>query len=128
MAKNRKNNSAAVRFGPAVKAFVLCLFIGGSGVGYVWQKSQISTLGRQIAVQEKRLAELRRINKLKADHLAALQTPPAIDAKIRKMNLPLMPPPVNQIVRVIEIQARTPAAPPSDAPSRIALKNSVAGF
>ena len=41
MARNRKNQSAVVRFGPAVKALLLCLFIGGSGVGYVWQQNQL---------------------------------------------------------------------------------------
>jgi hypothetical protein len=36
MAKNRKNQAAAIRFGPALKASFLCLLIGGSAVGYVW--------------------------------------------------------------------------------------------
>ena len=56
MAKNRKYESAAIRFGPALKAFLLCLLIGGSGVGYVWQKNQIYELGRQFKQQERRLA------------------------------------------------------------------------
>jgi hypothetical protein len=41
MARNRKNQSAAMRFGPVLKALLLCLLIGGSGIGYVWQKDQI---------------------------------------------------------------------------------------
>ena len=41
MAKNRKNQSAAIRFGPAIKAFLLCALVGGAGVGYVWQKGRI---------------------------------------------------------------------------------------
>ena len=45
MAKNRKNQSAAIRFGPALKAFG-CIDRGAS-LGYVWQKSQIDQLGRQ---------------------------------------------------------------------------------
>jgi len=59
MARNRKYRSAAIRFGPALKAFLLCLLIGGSGVGYVWQKSQINELGKQIAKREARLLELK---------------------------------------------------------------------
>ena len=47
MAKNRKYRSAALRFGPALKAVLLCLLLGGSGLGYVWQKNQIYELGRQ---------------------------------------------------------------------------------
>ena len=46
MARNRKYQTAANRFGPALKAFLLCLLIGGSGVGRVWQKDQISRLGQ----------------------------------------------------------------------------------
>ena len=52
MAKNRKNQSAAIRFGPALKAVFLCLLIAGSAVGYVWQKSQIYQLGQQIRQRE----------------------------------------------------------------------------
>ena len=52
MAKNRKHQSAAIRFGPALKAFLLCVLIGGSAVGYVWQKSQIEQLGDQIKQRE----------------------------------------------------------------------------
>ena len=37
MAKNRKNKSVAIRFGPAIKALLLCAFFVVSGVGYVWQ-------------------------------------------------------------------------------------------
>jgi hypothetical protein len=47
MAKNRRNQSAAIRFGPAIKALLLCMFIAGSGIGYVWQKKQIMEL-RQV--------------------------------------------------------------------------------
>ncbi len=58
MARNRKYQSAATRFGPALKAFLLCLLIGGSGVGYVWQKDQLTQLGQQIKKREERLQEL----------------------------------------------------------------------
>jgi hypothetical protein len=58
MARNRKHQSVVNRFGPALKAFMLCLLIGGAGVGYVWQKNQIDELGKQILKRERRLAEL----------------------------------------------------------------------
>ena len=63
MAKNRKNQSAAIRFGPALKALFLCLVIAGSAVGYVWQKSQIYQLGQQIRQCEIRLKQLRDENR-----------------------------------------------------------------
>jgi hypothetical protein len=102
MAKNRKNKAAAVRFGPALAALLLCLVIGGSGVGYVWQKNQLHVLGTQIKEREIKLAELRRQNKIRADRLAGLCAPHALDARIKKLNLGLVQPPVSQIVRLVE--------------------------
>jgi hypothetical protein len=102
MARNRKNQSAAVRFAPALKAFMLCLFIGGAGVGYVWYKNQISVLGQQIKEREVRLAELERQNKASKAQLDALCSPVALDARVKKLNLGLVAPPVSQIVRLLE--------------------------
>jgi hypothetical protein len=87
MAKNRKNQPAAIRFGPAVKAFLLCLLIGGSGVGYVWQKNQIYELGRQIKQREIRLATLQYQNKKLHDQLAMLRSPAMLDRRVRELNL-----------------------------------------
>jgi len=43
MAHNRKSQPASIRFGPALKAFLLCLLIGGSGVGYVAERTIVAT-------------------------------------------------------------------------------------
>ncbi|MFO1512469.1 MAG: hypothetical protein U1F83_06070 [Verrucomicrobiota bacterium] len=109
MAKNRKNQSAAVRFGPALKAFVLCVLIGGSGVGYVWQKSQISELGRQINQRELRLAELDGQNKKLRDQLAKLRSPAQLKESVQKLNLGLAMPQPNQVWLLAE-PALTPPA------------------
>ncbi len=92
MARNRKYQSAALRFGPALKAVLLCALIGGAGVGYVWQKSQINELGQQIAKSEKRLARLHDQNKKLRDQLAMLQAPAKLDQRVRELNLGLGPP------------------------------------
>jgi hypothetical protein len=110
MARNRKNQSAAVRFAPALKALLLCLFIGGSGVGYVWYKSQIDLLGRQVREREVRLAELQRENKMSRAQLDALCSPIALDARVKKLNLGLIAPPVSQIVRLVEAPLEIPEA------------------
>src|SRR5213079_2065965 len=89
MAKNRKYQSAAIRFGPALKAFLLCLLIGGSGVGYVWQKNQIYELGRQIKQREVRLQRLQDDNKKFGDQLAMLRSPVKLDMRVRELNLGL---------------------------------------
>ena len=94
MARNRKHQSAAIRFGPALKAFLLCLIIGGSGVGYVWQKTQIYDLGQQIRKRETRLAELQESNKKLRDQLAMLRSPANLERRAgpRELNLGLSRP------------------------------------
>lgn len=108
MARNRKSQSAAVRFAPALKAFMLCLFIGGAGVGYVWYKNQVAVLGQQIKERETRLAELQRQNKMSRAQLEALSSPIALDARVKKLNLGLIAPPVSQIVRLVEVPPEIP--------------------
>jgi hypothetical protein len=122
MAKNRKAQSAAVRFGPAVKAFLLCLFIGGSGIGYVWQKNQVHALGQQIKERENLLRELHRRNQVRATQLATLCGPSALEARIRQMNLGLVFPPLSQIVRLTELPAGAPVAAMPPAPAAGELK------
>lgn len=105
MAKNRKSQSAAVRFGPAIKAFLLCLLIGGSGVGYVWQKSQINELWAQIGRRDKHLAELRDQSEKMRRQLAMLQTPQYIEMRVKELNLGLVQPQPAQIWRMVEPSA-----------------------
>jgi hypothetical protein len=105
MARNRKYQSAAIRFGPAVKAFLLCVLIGGSGVGYVWQKSQIVELGRQIRKRELRLAELETQNEKFKKQLAIMRSPQFLEQRIRELNLGLVPPQSSQVWRLAEPQA-----------------------
>jgi hypothetical protein len=109
MAKNRKNQSAAIRFGPALKALGLCLLIAGSAVGYVWQKSQIYQLGQQIRQHEIRLARLQNNNQKLSDQLSILQLPVMLDRRVRELNLGLAPAQPMQVFRVAE-----PAGAPPD--------------
>ncbi len=102
MAKNRRAESAAVRFGPAIKAFLLCFLIGGSAIGYVWEKNQIHYWGEQIKKAENRLNELRTLNKIRADQLAALTSPVALDLRVKRMNLGLVQPSLSQVLRLVE--------------------------
>ncbi|HEV2434777.1 MAG TPA: hypothetical protein VG077_02155 [Verrucomicrobiae bacterium] len=111
MAKNRRNQSAAIRFGPALKALFLCLLIAGLAVGYVWQKGQIFQLGRQITACESRLAHLRDENQRLSDQLAVLNSPVMLDQRVHELNLGLVPAQPTQVYRLIE-------APPGDDSSR----------
>ena len=97
MARNRKYQSAANRFGPALKAFLLCLLIGGSGVGYVWQKDQISQLGQQIEKRELRLGELENQSRKLRKQLADRCSPRFLKRRIQELGLGLVPPQQTQM-------------------------------
>src|SRR5262245_20540090 len=87
MARNRKYRSAVVRFGPALKAFVLCLLIGGSGIGYVWQKNQIYELGKQIRTREQRLSALDKQNRDLRAQLSMMRLHTYLEPRIKKLGL-----------------------------------------
>jgi len=100
--KNRRSQSAVIRFGPALKASFLCLLIAGSAVGYVWQKSQIYQLGQQKGQREARLRQLLEANQKLTDQLAMLRSPPMLDRRARELNLGLSPAQPAQIWRLPE--------------------------
>jgi hypothetical protein len=102
MARNRKYQSAAIRFGPALKAFLLCLVIGGSGIGYVWQKDQIQRLGEQIKSREQRLSALRDENEKRRKQLATMRSPAFLERRIKELNLGLAAPELPQVWRLEE--------------------------
>lgn len=105
MARNRKSQSAAIRFGPALKAVVLCLLIGGSGIGYVWQKEQIIRLGQQITKREIRLNGLEEQNEKLRKQLATMRSPRSLEMRIQELNLGLVPPQPTQVWRLPEPSA-----------------------
>ncbi len=118
MAKNRKNQAAAIRFGPALKASFLCLLIGGSAVGYVWQKNEIYRLGQQIRQRETKLAQLQNDNKRLGDQIAILHSPVMIDRRAKELNLGLLPATPMQVVRLTE----TSVAPEKNDSRQYALR------
>jgi cell division protein FtsB len=102
MASNRKNQSAAIQFAPALKVAFLCLLFAGSAVGYVWQKSQIYMLGQQIRQSESHLSQLRNENQRLSDQLAILRSPVMLDQRARELNLGLVPAQPLQVWRMPE--------------------------
>jgi hypothetical protein len=121
MARNRKNESVVLRFGPALKAFGLIAVIGCASVGYVWQKGQIEMLGRQIKEREIRLAELRDQNKKLRDNLAMIRTPAMLDQRMKKLNLGMVMPQAKDVWRVPE-----PLPRPVSVTGRLAIVQQVA--
>jgi cell division protein FtsB len=102
MAKSKKSQSASVRFGPVLKVFFLCFVIAGSAIGYVWQKSQIYELGRQIKLRETQLGQLQSEDQKLTDELAILRSPVMLDQRARALNLGLVPAQPGQVYRLPE--------------------------
>lgn len=123
MARNRKYQTTATRFAPALRAFLLCALIGGSGVGYVWQKSRIEVLSKQMKEREQRLDALETSNKKLRKHLATEQLAPSLIAKINSLKLGLVPMTPNQVWRMTEPVPDQPAGPavPQYAAGRAAI-------
>jgi cell division protein FtsL len=102
MARNRKNQSAAIRLEPVLKTCLICGVIVVCCVGYVWQKKQISELGEQIRQRETGLAKSRDQNEKLKRQLAMLLSPQYLDARVKELKLGLVPPQPAQIWRLPE--------------------------
>jgi hypothetical protein len=113
MGKNRRSQAGAVRLVPALKAFLLCLLLGGSGVGYVLQKNKLHELGREIARKELQLERLRAENRIRANQLANLLLPQRLAQRVRDQNLGLVPPAPGQIVWLNEDSPMSPTNVPN---------------
>jgi len=112
MARNRKYQSAAIRFGPALKALLLCLLIGGSGVGYVWQKNQIYQLGQQIKKREICLGKLEDQNEKLKNQLGTMRTVQYLEKRIKELNLGLAAPQQSMVWRLVEPPRELPKPGP----------------
>ena len=113
MGRNRKNGSA-VRFVPALKATLICALLGGSALGYIYQKNQIFELGRQIQKSEQKLNALRDNNAKFQKALLTLQSATLLEKRVRELNLGLVQPVQSQILTIVETPAS--AAPKSQPP------------
>ena len=111
MARNRKNQAAAIRFGPALKAFLLCAVIVSACLGYVWQKKQIDELGREMRRRETRLRELRDLNEKMRKQLAVLQSVHSLEQRVAELRLGLVMPQPSQVWRLPEPPVEQPVTP-----------------
>lgn len=128
MARNRKNQSAAVRFVPAIWAALLCVVIGGASVGFVWQKRQIQDLGRQIRDSEIKLEKLRDANGKLGRQFMTLRSPQFLDKRIKELNLGLVQPATAQLLRIVEMPAEPAAPAPAPPPPLYAARQTGSGL
>ena len=121
MAKNRKNMSGAIRFGPAIKALLICSLFVASGVGYVWQKSVIADLERQSTALKQDLEKLGTKNKKLREDLAKLTSPKGLSKLLTEFNLGLAEPRLEQ-VRSLPEPAGTPFPGPTTSVKQYAAR------
>lgn len=102
----------AVQASTIAKVVALGIFLGGSGVGYVFQKSQISGLYRQKDANAEAIHELeQRRNKIKFA-IEQQTTRDRLLEAARRFNLPLLEPPPERVITLNE-PAIEPARPVS---------------
>ncbi len=123
MANNRRNQSGAVRFVPAMKALLLCTLVGGSAVGYVLQKKKILELGQQLGARQEKLERLRRENQFLAKRQAVMLGHPHIMERVKEMKLNLVTPQRQQIVWISEPAPSAVPVVTSNVPSQFVQLN-----
>ncbi len=102
MHRNRRVQSAEVRFGPALKVFAICLLIVGAAVGYVGQKAQVKELKERERILVQQVEALRRENDRVEIELARRRSPPELEMAVRRHGLDLVYPHPGQIIRLSE--------------------------
>ena len=120
MAGNQKKQSAAIRFGPALKALFVCMLVAGSAIGYVWQKNEIYRLSQRMRQDELRLKQATDTNEKLRVKLADLRLPMTLDRRVRELNLGLAPAQPMQVWRLPEPATAPPESNP--APRQLAAR------
>lgn len=100
MKRNRKREQ--LRFGTVTKSLAVCICVGVSGLGYVWQKNTIYRLGDDIKKRETALSSAHKRNLMLAAQMAHLESPAQLEAECQQYNLSLVAPKENQVVRLYE--------------------------
>jgi cell division protein FtsB len=116
MGRNRKNGSATWLV-PGAKAALICLLLGGSAIGYVYQKNQLVELGRQIQRKEQELKGLQAGNARLQSSMLTLQSPVYLENRVRELRLPLMTPAQSQILTIVEMPAGSTMLAPRNRPA-----------
>ena len=110
MGRNRKNGSATWLV-PGAKAALICLLLGGSAIGYVYQKNQLNELGRQILKSDQEWRDYTESNARLHRSLLTLHSPTYLVNQVQERKLPLAQPAQSQILTIVETPAGTPPAP-----------------
>jgi hypothetical protein len=95
-----RRKSTSVKSSTLIKGIIACTAICLAGLGYVWAKTQVWGLSKEMKKQEVHLDELKRKNDVLQRTYAAMCAPATLDARVRHLNLGLSAPLPSQIVRL----------------------------
>lgn len=96
MASKRRTEAAEVRFGPAVRALVICGLLSTVAVGYVGQKHRNGRLQAECERLREAGVELRLVIQKLEQRLAERRA--QVELQVRHLGLPLAPPRLGQVV------------------------------
>jgi hypothetical protein len=95
-----RRKSTALKSSTVIKGIIVCTAICLAGLGYVWAKTQVWGLSKEMKKLELHLDELKRQNDVLQRTYAAMCAPATLDARVRQLNLGLSAPLPSQIVRM----------------------------
>lgn len=96
------NKSNSVNATTIAKVLALSLFLGGSGVGYVYQKGQIQGLQKQEATNELKIDELSRRSENLKVRLAGVTSRVRLELAGRQFQLGLQMPEPGRVITLQE--------------------------
>jgi hypothetical protein len=86
-----------------ISAIMVCTALCLAGIGYIWAKTQVWILSKQVKQLENRLDELKRRNEVLEQNYAAMCTPARLDESVRRLHLGLAVPQPEQMVKLTEL-------------------------
>ena len=103
MSHNRKKYDSPLSVGSWIRAVLLCLLLGGTAMGYVWQKSQIHQIGTEVRKKEMRLELLKGDNEGWQQVRAEMRSTQNLYDRVRKLGLGLAMPQPEQLLRLSDL-------------------------
>ena len=103
MSHNRKKYDSPLSVGSWIRAVLLCLLLGGTAMGYVWQKSQIHQIGTEVRKKEMRLELLKGDNEGWQQMRAEMRSTQNLYDRVRKLGLGLAMPQPEQVLRLPDL-------------------------
>ena len=111
--RNRRRGEVSLSVGSWIKAVTLCLLLGGTAMGYVWQKSQIHQLGTAVRKKEVRLDLLVGENERWRQMRAEMRSTQKLYERVRKLGLGLTMPTPEQVLRLSDLPPEAKELEPS---------------